>query len=199
MLRFGEALGARRLQLLLPVDVEGTHDFALFSIEEPKTRFRAARHQSVKIDQPELLRIICLCFEGLEPHHRLWPFSGQSLRARFRQLCQAFSGRREALPRALIFESWWHHLVHAGYRRRRDAAQAREMAISSHHGDIRAGSHFSAIFTVAVGLDQAWSSLTRPSTIAYGSRPSIGTFFSPLVRVRERTDGWFDGALAITV
>ena len=91
MLRIGEAIAAKRLQLLLPSDVEGTHDFALFSIEEPKTRFRAARHQSVKIDQPDLLRVICFCFERLRPHHRLWPFSGQSLRTRFRQLCQAFA------------------------------------------------------------------------------------------------------------
>ena len=90
MLRIGEAISAKRLQLLLPEDVGGTHDFALFSIEEPKTRFRAARHQSVKIDQPDLLKVLSVCFGRLEQHRRLWPFSGQSLRTRFRQLCHAF-------------------------------------------------------------------------------------------------------------
>ena len=90
MLLIGEATTAKRLQLLLPEDVGGTHDFALFSIEEPKTRFRAARHQSVKIDQPDLLKALSICFGRLDKHRRLWPFSGQSLRTRFRQLCHAF-------------------------------------------------------------------------------------------------------------
>ncbi|CAE7800728.1 unnamed protein product, partial [Symbiodinium sp. CCMP2456] len=90
MLRIGEVLGACRKSLVLPRDVGGTVDFALFSIEEPKTRFRSARHQSVKIDQPDLLKVIELSFGELCSTSRLWPYSGQSLRTRFRQLCRAF-------------------------------------------------------------------------------------------------------------
>ena len=61
LLRIGEALSAVRRDLLLPRDVARTADFALLSIKEPKTRFSAARHQSVKVDQPDLVKII----EGL--------------------------------------------------------------------------------------------------------------------------------------
>ena len=56
----------------MPSDVDDSIDYALFSIDEPKTRFRAARHQSVKVDQPDLLKIIALGLRGLAPHERLW-------------------------------------------------------------------------------------------------------------------------------
>eukprot|EP00439_Symbiodinium_sp_Y106_P083308 s433_g23.t1 len=47
-LTFGGMLrmGRRPVPKVIPEDVEGTLDFALFSIEEPKTRIGAARHQS---------------------------------------------------------------------------------------------------------------------------------------------------------
>ena len=89
LLRIGEALAATRQDLLLPNDVEFTADFVLLAIKEPKTRFSAARHQSVKIDQPDLVQLITLGFQRLRPHEKLWHMSAQSLRTRFKQICVA--------------------------------------------------------------------------------------------------------------
>ena len=71
------------------MDVENSTDFALLQIAEPKTRFRAARHQVARLDQPQLLRILVLAFGGLDPLCRLWPMSGQTMRLRFQKLLQA--------------------------------------------------------------------------------------------------------------
>ena len=49
LLRIGEAFAARRSDLLLPSDVKDTCDYALLSVGEPKTRYKAARHQAAKI------------------------------------------------------------------------------------------------------------------------------------------------------
>ncbi|CAE7219683.1 unnamed protein product [Symbiodinium microadriaticum] len=89
LLRIGEALAARRSDLMFPRDVWNTIDFAYLSIREPKTRYSAARHQSVRIDQPNVLRIVTVAFQALGPAEKLWPSSAQTLRTRFRQLCGA--------------------------------------------------------------------------------------------------------------
>ncbi|CAE7549584.1 Mettl5, partial [Symbiodinium microadriaticum] len=89
LLRIGEALAARRSDLMLPADVWNTIDFAYLSIREPKTRYSAARHQSVRIDQPNVLKIVTVAFQALGPAEKLWPSSAQTLRTRFRQLCNA--------------------------------------------------------------------------------------------------------------
>ena len=78
-----------RSQLVLPKDVEYTADYVLLQINEPKTRFRAARHQVAKVDQRQLVKVIELAFQHLKPHQRLWPFSGQTMRARFQKLLDA--------------------------------------------------------------------------------------------------------------
>ena len=52
LLRIGETLAATRADLLLSGDVEDTCGYALLSIAEPKTRFKAARHQVARLDQP---------------------------------------------------------------------------------------------------------------------------------------------------
>ena len=87
--RIGEALAALRSQLVLPQDVENTSDFILLQINEPKTRFRAARHQVAKVDQPQLVRLIEIVFRDLQPQQKLWPFSGQTMRLRFQRLLEA--------------------------------------------------------------------------------------------------------------
>ena len=87
--RIGEALSALRCQLVLPKDVEHTADFILLQINEPKTRFRAARHQVARVDQPQLVKLIELVFRDLHPSQRLWPFSGQTMRQRFQKLLEA--------------------------------------------------------------------------------------------------------------
>ncbi|CAE7635021.1 unnamed protein product, partial [Symbiodinium necroappetens] len=83
VMRIGESLAACRRDLLLPGDVCDTMAFALISISEPKTRFRAARHQSAKLDQPDLLEVVHLAFGHLSLDSKLWPFSASTLRCRF--------------------------------------------------------------------------------------------------------------------
>ena len=85
----GELITASRSQLLLPSDVFFSADFCLFSILEPKTRFTATRHQSTKLDASDLVALAELSFAGLGPSQRLWPYSGQTLRTRLRQLLAA--------------------------------------------------------------------------------------------------------------
>eukprot|EP00435_Cladocopium_sp_Y103_P031603 s2642_g8.t1 len=87
--RIGEALSALRSQLVLPQDVENTADFILLQINEPKTRFRAARHQVARVDQPQLVKVIELAFRDLHPNQKIWPFSGQTMRSRFQKLLEA--------------------------------------------------------------------------------------------------------------
>ncbi|CAE7779878.1 unnamed protein product [Symbiodinium sp. CCMP2592] len=85
--RVGEVLEATRSELVLPSDV-GTSDFKhiLLSIREPKTRFKAARHQSLRVDQPQMLRVIIIAFGALDPAEKLWRYSGSTLRNRFKKL-----------------------------------------------------------------------------------------------------------------
>eukprot|EP00435_Cladocopium_sp_Y103_P060225 s990_g22.t1 len=89
LLRPGELLAATRADLLLPQDGDFTVPFGLLAIRDPKTRFSNARHQSAKIDMPDMLRVVELFFGSLQPHQRLWPFSGQTLRTRFHQVLSA--------------------------------------------------------------------------------------------------------------
>lgn len=91
LLRPGEFLGGVRRDLTLPDDVDNMVDFALFTIRDPKTRFTQARHQSSKIDSPDLLKILKMAFLHLGPHQRLWPMSGQTFRVRFRQILVSLS------------------------------------------------------------------------------------------------------------
>ncbi|CAE7527751.1 unnamed protein product [Symbiodinium sp. CCMP2592] len=86
VMRVGETLAARRCDLLLPEDVQHTIGYALVSISEPKTRFKAARHQSAKLDQPDLLEIVQFAFGSLSPESKLWPLSPSTLRSRFDSL-----------------------------------------------------------------------------------------------------------------
>ena len=86
LLRVGEFTQAVRSDLLLPVDTNFTNSFALLALKEPKTRFTAARHQSAKLDIPDLLKIVHLAFSRMKPFQKLWPKSGQTLRVRFRQI-----------------------------------------------------------------------------------------------------------------
>ena len=82
-------MNAFRRDLVLPSDVNYTIEYVLLQIAEPKTRFRCARHQMAKVDQPQLVRIIITAFEDLRPDQRLWPASGSTIRSRFQRLVQA--------------------------------------------------------------------------------------------------------------
>lgn len=95
LLRAGEFLLATRRDLLLPVDTNYTNQFALLALKEPKTRFTAARHQSAKLDIPDLLRVAHIAFARLHPTQRLWSKSGQTLRLRFKQVMNELGLRPE--------------------------------------------------------------------------------------------------------
>ena len=89
LLRAGEVITATRRQLLLPQDVQFTIPHILLTIVEPKTRFSAAKHQCAKLDAGDLVQLVQLVFGRLQRHQRLWPFSGQTLRTRFRCILDA--------------------------------------------------------------------------------------------------------------
>ncbi len=89
LLRPGEMISAVRRQLLLPSDVAESVPYALLSILEPKTRFRAAGHQYSKVDIPDLLQVIEIAFAMVPKSGKLWPFSGQTLRQRFQTVMKA--------------------------------------------------------------------------------------------------------------
>ena len=87
--RIGEAAVALRRNLLLPSDFGWTIGYVLLQITEPKTRFKAARHQVARVDQPQLVKVIELAFKNFSTSDPLWPFSGQTLRGRFGRLLDA--------------------------------------------------------------------------------------------------------------
>ena len=87
--RIGEVLKAQRRHLVLPRDLANTISYALLQIEEPKTRFRSARHQVARLDQPQLLHVVEIAFQDLHADEGLWNFSPQTLRLRFQKLLKA--------------------------------------------------------------------------------------------------------------
>lgn len=91
MLRPGELVSSIRQQLTLPMDLDHTIHFGILSILEPKTRFSSARHQAARLDIPDLLEIAEMAYGKLEAFQRLWPYSGQTLRVRFRDVLKALS------------------------------------------------------------------------------------------------------------
>ena len=94
--RIGEVLKARRRHLVLPRDLAYTIQYALLQIEEPKTRFRSARHQVARLDHPQLLQVVEISFQDLKADEGLWNFSPQTLRQRFQRLLKAL--QLDSLP-----------------------------------------------------------------------------------------------------
>ena len=86
LLQVGEFTQATRADLLLPVNTGFTNQFALLALKEPKTRFTIARHQTAKLDIPDLSHIDHIAFSRLQPSQKLWPRSGQTLRNRFQAI-----------------------------------------------------------------------------------------------------------------
>lgn len=83
VLRIGEIVSAKRRDLILPIDaVPGTW-FALLKIQLPKTRGRAARHQSAKIEPEDVVKLLTSVFGRLTPDEPLWPCAPATLRRRF--------------------------------------------------------------------------------------------------------------------
>ncbi|OLP96296.1 Protein-S-isoprenylcysteine O-methyltransferase [Symbiodinium microadriaticum] len=102
--RIGEVLAAKRKHLVLPADTGDDAQVVYMSVMEPKTRFRAARHQCLKVDQPQLVRLICLAFGNLDPDEKLWLMSPSTLRARFDKLLAALTLTRNLVPGVRDFD-----------------------------------------------------------------------------------------------
>ena len=88
VLRVGEALAAARSDLILPRDA-ARELLELLQIRLPKTRGRAARHQSSRIEPDDVVLLLDLAFRRLNPDERLWPWSPSKLRRRFALLLAA--------------------------------------------------------------------------------------------------------------
>ena len=82
LLRVGEIVKAKRSDIVFPKDVHYTIDHVLIKILEPKTRFRAARHQSSKLEAPDLIAVAWLGLGHLKPYEKVWPNSPSTLRSR---------------------------------------------------------------------------------------------------------------------
>ena len=89
LLRPGEIFQAKRINLYLPSDGGWVDAFAMLEIQEPKTRFSAARHQASKVDIPDMVSVLELAFAKIGRQEKLWPHSAQAFRARFKQLLGA--------------------------------------------------------------------------------------------------------------
>ncbi|CAE7365687.1 mok12, partial [Symbiodinium necroappetens] len=106
--RVGEAMAAKRRDLVLPDDVGAEcgadGSMILMAVMEPKTRFKAARHQCVKVDQPQLVKLIRTAFYHLKADEKLWPRSGATLRARFQKLLAALGIPTNAVANVRDFD-----------------------------------------------------------------------------------------------
>lgn len=87
--RIGEIFAAKRGDLILPCDAAPGLTSAIFLIKAPKTRGRAARHQSTRIDPEDIVMLLSAVFRNLLPGEPLWPFSPATLRRRFTCLLAA--------------------------------------------------------------------------------------------------------------
>ena len=81
VLRIGEALAAKSDDLVLPRDAAPGIACALLRIR--KTRGRAARHQSARIDPCDVVSLLTAVFGRLAPSEALWNRSPQALRKSF--------------------------------------------------------------------------------------------------------------------
>ena len=105
VLRIGEVLAARREDLILPRDAAPGCFYIILKIKLPKTRGRAARHQSARIEPEDLVQLIDAVFAGLTPTEPLWNMSPSALRKRFNILQSSLGlgtgNRRDEFPYSL--------------------------------------------------------------------------------------------------
>ena len=89
VLRIGEALNAKRKDLVLPCDGVPGRAFALLQIQQPKTRGTAAKHQAARIDPGDVVRLLTSVFGKIGRDEMLWQASSAVLRRRFTMLQKA--------------------------------------------------------------------------------------------------------------
>lgn len=86
LLRVGELLASYRSDLITPEDVDFTINYILLKIKEPKTRYRAARHQSGRVEQADPCFVVSVGFQQLPKGEKLWNLSGSTLRTRLEKI-----------------------------------------------------------------------------------------------------------------
>ncbi|CAE7944072.1 swnK, partial [Symbiodinium necroappetens] len=92
--RIGEIFAAFRCDLVLPSDIQYTVDYILLAVREPKTRNTAARHQALRLDQPQLMRVVELAFKSRHRCQKLWQYAPGTFRSRFSKLVEAFENMK---------------------------------------------------------------------------------------------------------
>ena len=150
MARAGEVLHAFRHCLFLPSDVRLSTSCVTLTIPEPKARYKAARHQSLKVDHPDLIEIIEFAFAGLSPGDKLRPMSDQSFRNRFHKLLGAL--RLEKLPAPLTKTLDLGSLRAGGATWLMMVSEDSELVrrLQNNNGDLRAGGVGSSVLALAV-------------------------------------------------
>eukprot|EP00439_Symbiodinium_sp_Y106_P028449 s4113_g3.t1 len=108
--------------------------------------FKAARHQCLKIDQPQLVKLVRLAFQDLRPEERLWQRSGSTLRARFQKLLAALGIPPHAVANVKDFDlaslraggaTWL--MTHGRYREPRLCEKEGQVDHHEGHGDLHPG------------------------------------------------------------
>ena len=83
VLRVGEITAATRGDLVLPRDAAPGVVCALLKIRQPKTRGRAARHQSSRIEPQDVVALLDAVYGRVPSSEKLWLLSPATLRKRF--------------------------------------------------------------------------------------------------------------------
>ena len=88
IMRPSEFLLAQRRHLVLPRDVNGDQDYALFIIDKPKMGRlpTTASRQSRRVEPRDLVAALDTIFGDLAPSSRLWPAAQDTFRRRFREI-----------------------------------------------------------------------------------------------------------------
>lgn len=124
LLRPSELIGLQRADLALPADHWET-DVTYVRIGNPKTRFRGARAQHVRVDEPGISTWLNSMLRSLPPWRRIWQGSLASFKKRFELVQKEVLHDVVFLPSSLrpggatfLFRSWGENLVRLQWRGR---------------------------------------------------------------------------------
>lgn len=104
IMRVGEALSARRKDLVLPTDGVPGRSFALSLVHQPRTRGVAAKHRSAQIDPADSVQLISAVFGNLGRDDLLWTLSPSALRRRFAALQKALGLPTQRTPETVPYD-----------------------------------------------------------------------------------------------
>ena len=104
IMRVGEALSARRKDLVLPTDGAPGRSFALSLVHQPRTRGVTAKHRSAQIDPADSLQLISAVFGNLGRDDLVWTLSPSALRRRFAALQKALGLPTQRTPETVPYD-----------------------------------------------------------------------------------------------